>query len=106
MWICGNLEQKVNELNRLIPLTGSVDNPKENPKLEKFRKAQNVVYDVFNNGLCNRARQVKGVFGVSAYDIGHGRDWNTGGFNFAIAERVLPPLFEKVIVDACNEQGV
>lgn len=105
MWICSNLEEKVDELNRLIPISGSVDNPKENPKLEKFRKAQNIVYDVFNNGLCNRARQVKGVFGVSAYDIGHNRAWD-GDFNFDIAERVLSPLFEKVIVDACNEQGV
>jgi hypothetical protein len=52
------------QLAALIPTEGSVDNPRTTNKcLEKFRKASNCYYDVFNNGLCNRAAEFRQVFG-------------------------------------------
>ena len=34
-----------------FPFVGEVEDKKNNPALEAFRKAQNVVYDIFNNAI-------------------------------------------------------
>jgi len=62
----GKHEHLADELRKLIPLEGSVANPRKNPALEKFRKASNCYYDLYNNGLCNRAREFYGVFGIAS----------------------------------------
>ena len=42
------------KLEELLPFEGRCENPmSKNKHLEKFRKAQNAAYDLFNNGLCN-----------------------------------------------------
>ena len=46
----------------LIPSEGEVSGA-HNKALEKLRKAANCYYDVFNNGLCNRAAEFRQVFG-------------------------------------------
>lgn len=51
-------------LQKEIPVEGPVS--KGRPALEKLRRAINVYYDLYNNGLYNRARQFRGVFGFSA----------------------------------------
>ena len=56
MFICNDLELVYNRLDEMIPLEGSVRNVKKNRALERFRKATNVVYDIFNNGLCNKGK--------------------------------------------------
>ena len=57
-------ERLRDELNKLIPAAGKCENSRsKNKHLEKFRKAQNAVYDFFNNGLCNK----RGLF-VSIFD--------------------------------------
>jgi len=49
MWMertLGDLEPVIDKLNELIPLEGSVESPRSaNKYLERFRKAQNAVYD-------------------------------------------------------------
>ena len=43
----------VDKLNELLPFEGRVEySQSKNKNLEKFRKAQNAMYDLFNNGLC------------------------------------------------------
>ena len=59
MWTNENLESVVDALNELIPAMGSVKNINKNRCLERFRTAQNVVHDIFNNGLGNRGKQLK-----------------------------------------------
>lgn len=59
----GKHQQAVEVLNKLVPDFGSVVNPAKNKALEKFRKASGVYYDIYNNGLCNRAKQFK-VFNI------------------------------------------
>ena len=45
----------VDELNNLLPVSGRCEKPlSTNKNLEYFRRAQNAVYDFFNNGLCNK----------------------------------------------------
>jgi hypothetical protein len=53
-------------LGRLVPAEGSVKNPQQNKALERFRKARNCYYDLYNNGLCNRAKEFRWVFGFPA----------------------------------------
>ena len=55
-----------NNLNDLLPLMGRCEFPNsKNKALDKFRRAQNAAYDLFNNGLGNRSQQFKRIFGWS-----------------------------------------
>ena len=56
----GTFESAAKELNKLIPIEGSVTEPRStNKKLEKFRKARNCYHDLYNNGLGNRAQEFR-----------------------------------------------
>lgn len=65
----GKYQQEYAGLVALIPVEGAVANPKQNPALEKLRKAANCYYDLFNNGLCNRASEFRRVFGFSGSTV-------------------------------------
>jgi hypothetical protein len=92
-------------LNTLIPLMGSVEDPKRNPALEKFRIASGCYYDLFNNGLGNRARQFGRVFGVRLGDFVERR---RAGFHteydISALGRVIEPVMERIVLDAVKEQ--
>ena len=49
----GKYQTLSDKLSGLIPDSGSVKNTSKNRKLEKYRKACNCYYDLYNNGLCN-----------------------------------------------------
>lgn len=52
------------KLNELLPLQGACANARStNKNLDKFRRAQNASYDLFNNGLCNKRGLFKNIFG-------------------------------------------
>jgi hypothetical protein len=55
-------------LNKLVPNTGEVKDPEGNPHLERFRKASNCYYDLYNNGLCNQSGEFEHVFGFALGD--------------------------------------
>lgn len=68
----GRYQDKVKMLEILIPAEGAVESPRgRNKALEKFRKACGCYYDLYNNGLINRAGQFRQVFGFSASQLGH-----------------------------------
>ncbi len=85
------------KLVAIIPDNGEVLNAEENPALEKLRRAGNCYYDLFNNGLCNRASEFRKVFGFAG-------TW--------IAKKGFPdyePLetkMDEIILAAAKEQGV
>ena len=60
----GKHEALAAQLQALIPSEGQVVSPRKNKKLEKFRKAVNCYYDLYNNGLGNRANSFAKVFGI------------------------------------------
>jgi hypothetical protein len=62
----GKHQFAVDELNKLVPTSGEVLNKRKNPALEKYRKASNCYYDLYNNGLMNRAREFYGVFKIAS----------------------------------------
>lgn len=112
MWMqdyIGDLEPIVNQLHERIPLQGACEFPRsKNKKLDKFRRAQNVVYDLFNNGLMNRRGQWKQTMGTVVpipsyrmqYHIRQDADyWDR-------IERRVAPTMRAIILDAAEEQGI
>jgi len=103
-----DVKHLIDPLNDLLPAMGMVKNANKNKWLEKFRKAQNVSYDIFNNGLMNRGRELK-VLGIKKYDLAlpeyYGRDgYYRGNWNqieFVVSEAMAP-----IIKQAATEQGV
>lgn len=59
----GRHQALVTPLQALIPAVGEVpQGKKQNKHLERFRKAMNCYYDLYNNGLCNRAREFSRLY--------------------------------------------
>ena len=90
------------ELNKLIPDEGTVKNPKSNPALEKFRKASNLYYEIFNNGGINGLRGAKPMFGMEASWLRNLLRYNMYDTIFAYTE----PRIEEIVKAAAKEQGL
>lgn len=59
----GTYNEESKALQKLIPLMGAVPYRRtKNMHLERFRKAMNAYYDLYNNGLWNRAREFANLF--------------------------------------------
>lgn len=93
----GKHQALYNEVAKLIPDSGEVNEPRKNRALEKMRKAANCYYDMFNNGLCNRAAEFRRVFGFSGTWIAR------NGFPFY---EPLETAMDEIILAAAKEQGV
>ena len=88
-----------NQLTELIPLNGRCDKSRSlNKKLEKFRVAQNLIYDLFNNGLCNRKAHFRQFFGWAPYGF------NFYGYQWKMFEEDLEPTFTQLMQEAATEQ--
>ena len=92
------------ELNKLIPLEGKCEfSRSKNKNLDKFRRAQNAVYDLFNNGLCNKRGLFLQIFGwaPTQRDCNHAARMQWSRWEDRV-EEVLTPI----IIAAALEQGV
>ena len=85
-------QEMANELNLLIPFMGSVENKRYRKKLERYRKAANAYYDIFNNGGYNMGREIGATFGALS-DLIKLEDWE------AVYE-IVEPIMHKIIVEA------
>lgn len=94
------------KLEKLIPMSGSVANPYKNKALEKFRKASNAYYDVFNNGGCNRGRAIGKYFEGVMFYISHYRRTNFGNINWNRIHAITEPAMDAIILEAAKEQGL
>ena len=100
----GAYQALVTPLQALIPAMGEVpQGKKQNKHLERFRKAQNCYYDLYNNGLCNRAGEFRSVFGFSAvrYKID---DRSLGRFRESLYGATEQRM-DEIIYAAAIEQG-
>ena len=94
------------KLNELIPPQGSVEFPRsKNKNLEKFRVAQNLLHDLFNNGLGNRKEHFRIFFGFVPVP-GFKHMSLMSKTRWEQIEREMEPLFTKIMFDAAKEQGV
>jgi len=109
----GTYQDLYDKLRPLIPISGEVDG-KNNKALERLRKAANVYYDVFNNGLCNRGKQFYGVFKFAAsnfkrtrYDRDYrGRMVTRQEIMFDRIARPMDERMDEIILAAAKEQGI
>lgn len=95
----GRFEKFAAALQELIPAEGAVKNPAKNKCLERFRKAVNCYYDLYNNGLCNRKAAFSKMFNISANNEQVGR----GRFSAYLYEKVERKM-DQIILDAYAEQ--
>ncbi len=95
-------KQLQEKLDELIPMQGSVEFARsKNKKLEKFRVASNLIYDLFNNGLMNKGSHFRQFFGFGVYTRG-GISQNY----FQQLEKTLEPVMTDIILEAAKEQGL
>lgn len=98
----GRHQAAVVQLNKLIPVEGSVPSAQgKNKALEKFRIASNCYYDLYNNGLCNRARSFARIFGFAANNYR-----NTDGKLSDVVYEKAEYAIDKIIEAAAKEQGI
>lgn len=81
----------------------------KNKYLERFRKAQNVAYDIFNNGMMNRGRQWKHL-GIPKRDLPLDYYDYSGRIiqyaNWDRIEEMVEEKFTPIIMAAAKEQGL
>ena len=98
----GTYEVLNEKLEDLIPLSGSVHDPENNPKLERFRLMSNAYYDLFNNGGGNPCRKTAYFF-PKTISLARERidedNWND-------IIRITEPIMDKAILLAAKEQAI
>ena len=112
MWMertLGDLEPVIDKLTDLLPLEGSVESPRSaNRHLEMFRRAQNAVYDCFNNGLMNQRKEFASIFGMRYAEVPVPTIRSQMAFNARInweyVEDTIAPEFRRIIGLAAAEQ--
>ena len=94
----------VDELNALLPNAGRCEKPlSDNKNLETFRRAQNAVYDFFNNGLCNKRGLFMSVYGVAPTQRSV---YTFTKVSWEMWEDIVEKMLTPIILDAAREQGI
>lgn len=91
-------------LQKLISVQGKVG--PQAPRLRKLQQAIWVYYDLNNNGLINRFREVRTVIGVTPKHFGVHYRHRDGGLyrpDFLIA---IERRMDEIVLEAADEQGV
>jgi len=97
----GKYQELGDALQKLIPREGACESPRsKNKALDKYRRASNVYYDLFNNGLCNRKAEFKRMFPtVYVYS-------SYGMYNQIDNPERLEEAIDAIILKAAIEQGI
>lgn len=95
------------ELEKLIPSMGPVPNADENPALEQYRVATNCYYDLYNNGLYNRAEEFREVFGFDAMGMMEDAGYEKDSTRPELTQEVIDHterMMDELILAAYSEQ--
>jgi len=93
----------VDQLNDKLPLMGKVEKSRSsNKQLDKFRRAQNLLHDLFNNALMNRRSEFKVFFGFVPINT----NGNVSAQRWDQVENEMSEHMIKIIFDAASEQGL
>ena len=104
----GTHQNLVKQLNELVPAMGEIQG-KQNKALEKFRKASNAYYDIFNNGGCNRAAEIRGIFKfgmTSMSEVVRGANGKYRKYHWDAIHEKVEPIMDKIILAAAAEQNI
>jgi len=92
-------------LQGLIPAIGEVPEGKTtNKALERFRRAQNCYYDLYNNGLGNRAREFSILFRIAGVPREIKQNYRTNFLVSSLTEGAIENKMDGFILDAYREQ--
>ena len=106
MWMertLSDLDWVIDQLNERVPARGACEKKHtKNKRLDRFRRAQNVVHDIFNNGLMNRGRELRVLDSkLRVYDLpihaSNADKWD-------IVEDRITRQYREIIMDAVLEQ--
>lgn len=101
----GTYQTQAEELQALLPTFGEVDKGKTiNKALERFRRAQNCYYDLYNNGLCNRAREFSTLFRIPGVSREIKQNYRTNFLVSSMTEGAIENKMDGFILDAYREQ--
>jgi hypothetical protein len=93
------------ELQALLPSSGEVlEGKTTNKALERFRRAQNCYYDLYNNGLCNRAREFSTLFRIAGVPREIKRNYGSNFLVSSLTEGAIENKMSGFILDAYREQ--
>ena len=99
----GTHQALADALQKLVPASGGLDKPRsKNKELERFRRAANAYYDIFNNGGMNRAPLIRSIFGISVSSY---RRWDRQ-IDWNRIHVVIEPILDGIILAAAKEQGI
>ena len=92
------------KLDELLPIAGRCEFPNsKNKHLDKFRRAQNAAYDLFNNGLCNQRALFKNIFG---WAVGVRDTNNATRLQWSMWEDRVEEVLTPIMLEAAKEQGI
>ena len=101
----GRYQEHADVLEKLLPMSGEVyDAQGANKHLDAYRRAVNCYYDLYNNGLCNRAREFSTLFKIAGVpkDI-KARRWMDTMLTMDTQERIEDRM-SQFILAAMREQ--
>lgn len=92
-------------LQGLIPAIGEVlEGKTTNKALERFRRAQNCYYDLYNNGLINRAREFSTLYRIAGVPREIKERRNLGTMLSLYTEIAIDNKMDRFIMEAYAEQ--
>ena len=97
----GKYQKQYDELHKLVPRYGSVEKGtcKHKISLERFRKACNSYYDVFNNGGGNRDASTSKFFPGVLYSIRYSWKHNIN-VDWDYVHRICDEKMDEIIAEA------
>lgn len=104
----GTYQNLVEQLNKLVPVMGEIKGSK-NRQLERFRKASNAYYDIFNNGGGNRPGSIRGFFGfgmTSMSEVYRDAYGNRRSYRWNAIHEIVEPKMDEIILAAAKEQKI
>lgn len=104
-----DLQDVADQLAGLVPAMGAVEEPRKNRALERFRRASNCYYDLYNNGLCNRRGEFYRLFKVPVSHFHVYRYSAKGRYREIDFDRIMPvvePIMRDIVMSAAAEQGI
>lgn len=101
----GRYKTLADRVDKLIPASGECPDAKgTNKALDKYRRARNCYYDLFNNGLCNRGQEFRAIFKVGKLPR---HPYSTHlDFDAIETEGKVDAVLDILIVKAAREQKV
>ena len=103
----GRYQAKADALRDRMPFFGSVPSAKiSNKHFEKFRKASNCYYDLYNNGLCNLAREFSTVFRIPGVPREIKQNYGRYDMISKSTADAIEAKMDEIILAAAKEQGI